>query len=182
MHGNKKRLVAIGVVGLSLFVAFPVAAPAAQPEALVNRMVRLVNELRVARGLNVLQVDASLQEGAERWSINMALRGAIFHNENLGDEIQGNWARVGENVGRGPSIDDIQVAFSTSPGHLDNLLDPRWDAMAVGVVKSSDGLLYITQRFEDVRVEAAATATPAPAPTATPVAARVVRRPRTTRR
>jgi uncharacterized protein YkwD len=113
---------------------------------------------------------------AERWSVNMALRGSIFHNENLGDEILANWARVGENVGRGPTIDDIQVAFSTSPGHLENLLDPRWDAMAIGVVKSSDGLLYITQRFEDLREET----TPVPAAPA-PVA-KVIRRVRSTRR
>ncbi len=136
----------------------------------------MVNELRIARGLNTLQIDSSLQEGSERWSVSMALRGAIFHNENLGDDIQGNWARLGENVGRGPSVDEIQVAFSTSPGHLENLLDPRWDAMAIGIAKSSDGLLYVTQRFEDLRA-----VEPAPAPLPAP-AARIIRRVRPTRR
>lgn len=136
----------------------------------------MVNELRIARGLNTLQIDSSLQEGSERWSVSMALRGAIFHNENLGDDIQGNWARLGENVGRGPSVDEIQVAFSTSPGHLENLLDPRWDAMAIGIAKSSDGLLYVTQRFEDLRAVESAPA-PLPAP-----AARIIRRVRPTRR
>ncbi len=106
----------------------------AQAEFPATRMVRLVNELRAARGLNVLQVDPVLQQTSDRWSATMAVNREIFHNDNLRAHLDDNWSKVGENVGRGPSIDEIQVGFATSADHLKNLLDPRWDAMAIGVV------------------------------------------------
>lgn len=162
------RRFSVVVLVVSLIFSVATTSWGAQPESITSRMVRMVNELRVARGLNALAINRSLQESSERWSVHMALRGAIFHNENLGEEIKGNWVRVGENVGRGPSVEDIQVAFSTSPSHLDNLLDPRWDAMAIGIAKSSDGFLYVTQRFEEQpQVD--------PPPRAAPAAVRVRR-------
>jgi uncharacterized protein YkwD len=138
----------------ALCAAASLSAPSeasAQTEALATRMVRLVNDLRVARGLNLLQVDPVLQQTSNRWSAVMAGSRSIFHNDNLRDDLEDNWSKVGENVGRGPAIDDIEVGFSTSPEHLKNLLDPRGDVMAIGVVAGADGFLYVTQHFEDLR-------------------------------
>jgi uncharacterized protein YkwD len=160
-----RRPLARVVLASALFSTFAFNAPApasAEVELASTRMVRLVNQLRVARGLNMLEVDPVLQQTSDRWSNVMAVSGSIFHNNNLRDEIQSNWSKVGENVGRGPSVDDIQVGFSTSPDHLENLLDPRWDVMAIGVVASRDGLLYVTQHFEDLREPKPGSAAPAP--------------------
>jgi uncharacterized protein YkwD len=166
-----RRPLARVVLASAFFSLFTFNAPApasAQAESAATRMVRLVNQLRVARGLNILEVDPVLQQTSDRWSNVMASNGSIFHNNNLREEIQSNWSKVGENVGRGPSIDDIQVGFSTSPDHLENLLDPRWDVIAIGVVVSRDGLYYVTQHFEDQREPKAGSAVSANRPSQRP--------------
>jgi uncharacterized protein YkwD len=170
------RITLAGVVCAAASLCAP-AEVSAQTEFPASRMVRLVNELRATRGLNTLQVDSMLQQTSDRWSSTMALSRSIFHNENLREELDDNWSKVGENVGRGPSIDEIQIGFSTSPEHLKNLLDPRWDVIAIGVVAGADGFLYVTQHFEDLRESQRQTVTAA---ASTPQ--RVIRRVRPTRR
>jgi uncharacterized protein YkwD len=150
---NRSHLIRLSLAS-AVCAAASVGAPApvnAQTEFPAVRMVRLVNELRATRGLNMLQVDPVLQRTSDRWSATMAVNRGIFHNDNLRNDLDNNWSKVGENVGRGPSIDEIQVGFATSADHLKNLLDPRWDVIAIGVVNGPDGFIYVTQHFEDLR-------------------------------
>ena len=147
----RTAFVLMGMLAASVITP-PAESSAAESPS--TEMVRLVNELRAQNGLRVLQVDPTLQQSVDRWTAGMAAQGRIFHNKNLMNELPPILSKVGENVGFGSTMEDIENAFVNSPGHLSNLLDPQWDAMAVGVVVSADGRMFITQQFQDVRDEA----------------------------
>jgi len=55
---------------------------------------------------------------------------------------------LGENVGRGGNIETLHQAFMDSPGHRDNLLNPVYDLVGIGVVWS-EGIPYVVEVFMD---------------------------------
>jgi len=77
----------------------------------------------------------------------MAADHTIYHNNNLGNEIGGNWTAAGENVGMGPSCQSIHDAFMSSPGHRANILDTDYNQVGVGVATDNDGTIYVTEDF-----------------------------------
>ncbi|MGH7358549.1 MAG: CAP domain-containing protein, partial [Candidatus Rokuibacteriota bacterium] len=82
------------------------------------------------------------------WAQHMAsggCGGGICHS-NLSDGVSGDWRRLGENVGRGPSVDAIHQALVNSPGHYANLVDPGFRLVGVGVL-NINGTLWVAQVF-----------------------------------
>ena len=98
----------------------------------------------------------------------MVQAGRISHNPNLSSQVSGNWTKLGENVGVGPTVDALMQAFINSPAHYRNLVDPEWNYIAVGVTRAADGQLYTTHNF---MVMAASTPPPPPPHHQPPVAA-----------
>jgi hypothetical protein len=98
----------------------------------------------------------------------MAAAGGISHAPRISAGVTQDWQKVGENVGRGPSVDPIMDAFIASPKHFENLMDPAFTKIGVGVVWSGT-TLYTTHRFMQLRGQAPPTpATEPPPPTAAP--------------
>ncbi len=140
-----------------------------------------MNGLRASRGLAGLSTNGTLAAKAQRWAEYMASVGAISHS-NLSDGAPGEWTRLGENVGRGPSVDAIHNALVASPEHYENLTDPGFRYVGVGVV-NANGTYYVSQVFMESasqpapNTSAPAAATPSPgkprsaprAPAAVPV-------------
>jgi uncharacterized protein YkwD len=110
------------------------------------RFLEMINGLRADRGLSKLRPDPELQSVAAAWSRKMAAAGRLTHNPNLATEYRGPWRKLGENVGRGSSAEEIEQAFEASPAHLRNLVDPEYDSLAVAVVEVGD-TVYVTQQF-----------------------------------
>ena len=146
--------VSVGLSGL-LWVNAPLRAvaespdPAAQAAAASNdesEFVRLVGDLRAEYGVGPLQPDGELRRVASAWTLKMTAAGKISHNPNLGTDFHGAWKRLGENVGKGGSVQAIEDAFERSPAHLRNLIDPDFDAVSVTVVRDG-GLIFVTQQF-----------------------------------
>lgn len=151
-------LVVLVVIGL-LVPAGPVAAsPAAASITLVPGdeavFVELINQHRVARGLSALRVDAELTAASREWSGVMATDGELRHAPDLSTGVSANWEVLGENVGVHvvPELNELFQAFVDSPSHHANLVDPRFDAVGVGVVHA-DGRIWTTHRFMAVRGE-----------------------------
>ena len=119
-----------------------------------------VSKINAARSSN-LTVRSDLTSIARRHSARMASSGTIYHNGNLANEAPGDWQSLGENVGMGPTCDDIHNAFMNSASHRKNILDPKFNFVGVGVVTASDGTLYVTEVF----MEASQPAPSQPAPT-----------------
>ena len=44
----------------------------------------------------------------------------------------------------------IHDEFAKSGGHLDNLLDPAFDHMGVGVAEGADGRVWVVEVFADL--------------------------------
>ena len=106
-----------------------------------------INAERVAVGHPKLALKSDLVTIARDHSKKMAADGTIYHNNNLGNDISGNWYAAGENVGMGPDCKSVHDAFMASPGHKANILDTDYNQVGVGVAYDSDGTLYITEDF-----------------------------------
>ncbi len=89
--------------------------------------------------------------------------GQISHNPNLAGEVGGAWTKLGENVGVGYDVASLMQAFIDSPGHYQNLVEPSWNYVGVGVQVAGDGRIYTTHDFMQLP-EAAAPLSPPPAP------------------
>lgn len=134
-----------------------------------------VNGARAANGKPALSTRSDLVSIARRHSSRMASQGTIFHNGNLANEAPDDWKTLGENVGMGPSCDDIHTAFMNSASHRKNILDGAFNYIGVGVVIAGDGTIYVTQVFMQAAASGS-TSTSAPT-TSAPRAPRAPRPP-----
>lgn len=103
------------------------------------------NALRASKGLGPLTFNNELIAKARAWSQTQASAGTIFHS-NLASGVTQNWKRLGENVGMGPYVEPIHDALVRSPRHYENLVDPGFTEVGIGVVKQGD-VIYVTQVF-----------------------------------
>lgn len=136
----------------------------ASDEAKVQSMV---NATRQSKGLGALVRNDQLVQMAREQTVRQAEKGSIFHNADLSGEITRrglDWQKVGENVGMGPNVDLIEDAFLASPHHYENIVDPKFNAVGIGVVDGADGRRYVTQVFAAIASVAPKAAAPA-APT-----------------
>jgi hypothetical protein len=167
-----RALLTLAVMGVALF-AFARPAAASSDE---DYFVAKINSIRSSRGLGTLAVDGQLTAVARSWSQHMADDGTLQHNPSLGSQVSG-WRTLGENVGTGPSADSIEAAFENSPHHFENMVDPSFNYIGVGVVQDSSGTYWVTEDFKqstNAPKPAPAPSRPAPAapkPVAKPAAA-----------
>ena len=77
--------------------------------------VQQTNATRAALGLSILPVSGSLAGEARAHTQAMASSNSLYHS--TAEQYAGNWVGLGENVGVGPTCDDIERAFLASP-HL----------------------------------------------------------------
>jgi uncharacterized protein YkwD len=131
------------------------------------RLVELLNAERREAGLPALRVLPRLSALAAAHSRVMGGDSApcgpphLHHNPDLGTRVQP--ARAwGENVACAGGADEMHQALMDSPGHRENILSPRWNAVGAGTY---DGrLLWGTQVFATVSgSELAGAAAPAAA-------------------
>lgn len=99
-----------------------------------------LNALRSERGLAPLGARADLDLLAQAWAADMAAADDLRHSDLIYDVIAGAWTTAGENVGYGPSVAVIVDALEASPGHLDNMLNPDFTSVGIGVVWVDDVL------------------------------------------
>jgi len=125
-----------------------ILAPAASALTSVEScFYNYINAERHAVGRPSLTLKSDLTTIARNHSKKMAADGTIYHNNNLGNDISGNWYAAGENVGMGPDCKSVHDAFMASPGHKANILDTDYNQVGVGVAFDSDGTVYITEDF-----------------------------------
>ena len=168
-------LVSALTLGILSVAASSASALTSQEQAFVDR----INAERRQRGLNTLVVKNDLADVARRHSRRMAAEGSIWHNPNLGNEVDG-WQVIGENVGMGPSVESLHAAFMNSKPHRDNILYSSYNQIGVGNAVDESGTIYTTHVFAKRRstsstttkkVASTTTSAPAPKPAAAPAAA-----------
>ncbi len=145
LRPRRLALLVAALAALVLAPFGPMTPVALADSGMESSFVAKVNAERSAQGLPSLSTNGGLTSTARSWSGTMASQTNLYHNPNLGSQVSG-WQAVGENVGRGPSVDAIHSALMASPGHKANILDPRWTEIGVGVVVK-DGTVWVTQVF-----------------------------------
>jgi hypothetical protein len=131
----------IVAIGVSLFPAGAHADTVSDEASFVAK----INDLRISKGLPALEVNANLVSKARGWAAGMAAAGRIWHS-TLSDGITADWQKLGENVGMGGSVDGLHAAFVASPHHYENLVDPDFGYVGIGIVMSS-GTIYVSEMF-----------------------------------
>jgi uncharacterized protein YkwD len=151
------------------------AAPAGAITPAEQDYVNQVNALRTGLGLRPLIVDANLTVLAQQHTQEMAASQDLHHTADLVAGVSSTWEKLGENVGFGSNTPLVWNAFLNSPHHYENLVDPAFTHIGVGVVVDANGLQWTTHRFMTLAaptpppfVPPAPVAQPAPAPAAAP--------------
>ncbi len=106
-----------------------------------------VNQVRAAHGLGGVATHSVLTAKAEAWAQHMADSGCLCHS-NLPDGVTVGWRKLGENIGRGPSVTSIHTALVNSPPHYANMVDPAFHWIGVGVAYGN-GQMYVAEVFMD---------------------------------
>lgn len=116
-------------------------------------LVDLINESRRQQGLAPLAVDPRLTQAARKHSELMAARGAISHRFADEPAIPARFAaenfpsdRQGENVALDQDAGSAHRELMHSPPHRENILDPDYNAIGVGVIRSGRDI-YVTEDF-----------------------------------
>ncbi len=119
----------------------------------------LINEKRLAKGLDRLRWNDKIAELARQHSENMAKHTFFSHiglNGRLIDQRAidfgiNNWKAIGENIAYNKGIEtpaDFAVErWMVSTTHRQNLLDERWTESGIGVGITEDGFYFFTQIF-----------------------------------
>lgn len=125
-----------------------------------------INASRAANGLAALSVDGGLRNHARNHTQDMIDADEIYHSSS--DELKAaagsGWSKLGENVGRGGTVESLHKAFMNSAGHKANILGD-YNYAGIGTA-SSDGVLYVTVVFMK-KGGGSTTTTTAPAATTT---------------
>ncbi len=124
-------------------------SPARAATDLERQMLRLTNADRAAHDVGRLRLDDVRSAKAHRHSVAMARFGEIYHTADPASVyLRGvRWTRWGENVGRvDGDLSVLQEDFMDSPVHRHNILDGRFDRVAIGVARR-DGTAWVTLFF-----------------------------------
>ena len=134
---------------------FKVATTRPRPE-LEKQMLDLVNQERVAEGLNPLAPDPELTEVARRHSADMFARGYFAHDTPEGltpfDRMRDANVRfltAGENLALAPTVPVAHTGLMNSPGHRANILRPQFGRVGIGIMDGGMRGLMVSQEFRN---------------------------------
>ncbi|MBO8169916.1 MAG: peptidoglycan-binding protein [Thermoanaerobacteraceae bacterium] len=119
-----------------------------------RRMIELVNQERINRGLEPLKVDMSLVETARLKSKDMVENNYFAHKSPIYgspfDMMKAagiKYTLAGENLAGAPWVELAHTNLMNSPGHRANILNPNFTHIGIGIVEGSQyGKIY-TQLF-----------------------------------
>lgn len=145
---NKVLIVAFAVA----FAALPACAQA-NDEGGSRRLAQLVNAERRKAGLGELAWEDRLAQAALRHVRIMADEEELSHQfagePTLRERVSATGLRfndVGENVAYDHGVELAHASFMASRGHRANILNPRYLAIGIAMVRR-DGRLYVVEDF-----------------------------------
>jgi uncharacterized protein YkwD len=140
-------------------------------ETRIERKIhRKINEERTSQGLQKLSYKEELTEVADYHSKDMAQKAYFSHDSPSGETMsdryamfnvncrtkaenifQTHWHKNVEGVGYIDNTtmlaESVVTGWMNSKGHRENILDPRLSSEAIGVYKSDEDKVYVTQNF-----------------------------------
>jgi uncharacterized protein YkwD/uncharacterized membrane protein required for colicin V production len=134
---------------------FTVTSTRPRPD-LEKQMLDLVNEERVANGLQPLAPDPELTEVARAHSTDMFARGYFAHDTPEGltpfDRMRDANVRfltAGENLALAPTVSIAHTGLMNSPGHRANILRPQFGRVGIGIMDGGMRGLMVSQEFRN---------------------------------
>jgi uncharacterized protein YkwD len=136
------------------------------PEEIERDLLRALNGERTGRGLPAVGLSPALSRLAKAHSAEMAEREVLAHESAAGRSFTERMIAAGlafaagaENVARSGThvAAFIHQSFMDSPGHRENILNPLFDEVGIGIVRGRDGAYYVTEDFRRTVVEKPAT-------------------------
>jgi hypothetical protein len=126
-------------------------------------VVELVNAERARVKMQPLEVDPRLEQLAMEYATSYMNDGSCAHACGPVPKLMDRFAQAGlplfafgENLaGRFHTPETVMLAWVASPSHRDNILNPVYDSIGIGVVRGSDGL-YWAQEFAKAKSPQAA--------------------------
>jgi len=131
------------------------------PAVLAADALTAINAQRAAAGLAPLQLDPGLVVVAGERAEDMVQKGYFSHTSPTGETFVTLMDRhgvphsvCGENIAYNnyPDNETVAVAVSTwmaSPGHRDNMLNPYFTRVGIGVARDGAGMKYYTVVFAE---------------------------------
>ncbi|WP_435745032.1 CAP domain-containing protein [Nocardioides sp. SYSU DS0663] len=107
--------------------------------------VTATNDVRAAEGVAALDVDRCLRTFARKQAKAMAAAGRMAHQDLRPVLRRCDLDLAGENLASGYRSGERVVEAWLGPSHRANLLEPRFEAMAVVSRRSEDGVWYVAQ-------------------------------------
>lgn len=145
------------VLGLAArTIGEPVASVPHNNDALVEQVLRLVNERRTRIGLNELALNPVLTRMAEDYCVEMIERGFFSHENPYTGEGPGERAykadyvfvQVGENLAAGQeTAEQVVTEWMASPEHREIILGIHWRELGVGVRIGGEYNVYWVLEF-----------------------------------
>lgn len=121
-----------------------------------REVFELVNKERGKKGLSTLRFSSELSLVARKHSRDMAAHENLSHLSSSGKtytdrlvEERFFFKKNGENVARSGTFvaELIHQGFMKSPGHRENILNPEFDELGVGISLSDNKEYFVTQDF-----------------------------------
>ena len=130
-------------------------------------MLEKINEYRAANGVaplsfNNVCLDVADKRAAECGSLFSHSRPNGEKYYSLYDEAGCEIVSVGENCSKSSGyenddattvIDGIMDGYKNSPGHNENMLNPKWKYVGFGFFRAEDGTIYGTQEFSSTNIK-----------------------------
>lgn len=120
-----------------------------------RHIAELTNQDRAAQGLDSLAWNDSLAAAAQDHAERMAAEGYLSHEYPGEGNVGARAARAGahfraiaENIATGYSDEQVEQEWMHSAPHRENILDPKLNAIGVGVAERS-GKLYVAEDFAE---------------------------------
>ncbi len=116
----------------------------------------LINRERSRSRLAMLQWDDDLARVARNFSRQMARDGFFSHSDRQGRTViqrasRVSWSKIGENLFMAAGMDDITSfavrGWMKSSTHRRNLLDREWTDTGIGIYRTRDNQIFVTQVF-----------------------------------
>lgn len=134
---------------------FTVKKAAARPE-LEAAMLALVNAERLKAGGRALVADPETVDVARAHGRDMFARGYFSHETPEGaspfDRLRTAGIRyrtAGENLALSPTLQSAHEGLMKSPGHRENILNPAFGRLGIGIVDGGRRGLMVTQLFRN---------------------------------
>ncbi len=138
---------------VALLVSVPGASESAAPSPAEKLIFDQINEERARAGVSTLQWNDNVAQAARAHAVLLAENGRLSHQfageAAVPERIGATGARftiAAENVALTGYVEDVHPALMTSPGHRGNILNPKYNAVGIGVVER-EGKIYAAEDF-----------------------------------